>query len=210
MSTALLLGYAPIVVAAEDLPREAVLPLSLATTAASAALDQCAKDGYRVSVAVVDRAGVVRALMRGDGAGPHTVKSSVKKAYTAASLRGSTGDVAEMITKMPATQGLRDMNEKVLILEGDFQLRSAEKSSAESVSGARARRPLRCSLRPGRLGQYRREGKIYSRKVNSLSLIFRQRARSHCNSALFKEVSMRRVDLKPRMPGRLTVGGSHG
>ena len=102
--------------------REAVLPLSLATTAASAALDQCAKDGYKVSVAVVDRAGVVKVLMRGDGAGPHTVESSVKKAYTSASLRGSTGDVAEMIAKMPATQGLRDMNDKVLILAGGLPI----------------------------------------------------------------------------------------
>ena len=45
VSAALLFGYISIV-AAEDLPREAVLPLSLATTASSAALDKCAKDGY--------------------------------------------------------------------------------------------------------------------------------------------------------------------
>lgn len=122
VSTALLFGYVPIVVAVEDLPREAVLPLSLATTAASAALDRCAKDGYRVSVAVVDRAGVLRVLMRGDGAGSHTVESSVKKAYTSASLRGATGDVAEMIAKMPATQGLRDMNSNILILAGGLPI----------------------------------------------------------------------------------------
>jgi len=39
VGTALLFGYVPTVVATEDLPREAVLPLSLASTAASAALD---------------------------------------------------------------------------------------------------------------------------------------------------------------------------
>lgn len=118
VSTALLFGNVAIVVAADDLPREAVLPLSLATTAAAAALDKCAKDGYRVTVAVVDRAGVLRVLMRADGAGPHTVESSVKKSYTSASLRGPTGDLAEMIAKMPATQGLRDMNNNILILAG--------------------------------------------------------------------------------------------
>jgi glycine cleavage system regulatory protein len=69
-------------VRAAELPREAVLPLSLATKAATAAVAQCTQDGYRVSVAVVDRAGVVRALLREDGAGPHTVDSSRKKAYT--------------------------------------------------------------------------------------------------------------------------------
>jgi hypothetical protein len=51
-------GLSPVFVAAEELPREAVLPVSLAATAAKVAVDQCAKDGYRVSAAVVDLAGV--------------------------------------------------------------------------------------------------------------------------------------------------------
>jgi uncharacterized protein GlcG (DUF336 family) len=75
---------------AEDLPREAILPLASANKAAAAALEKCKQDGYKVSVAVVDRAGLVRTLMRADGAGPHTVDSSSKKAYTAASLRRPT------------------------------------------------------------------------------------------------------------------------
>lgn len=122
VSVAWLFGYVPMAVAMEDLPREAVLPLPLATTAASTALDKCAKDGYRVTVAIIDRAGVLRVLMRGDGAGPHTVESSTKKAYTAASLRGSTGDLAEMIAKMPVAQGLRDMNNNILILAGGLPI----------------------------------------------------------------------------------------
>ena len=105
-------------VSAAELPREAVLPLSLATKAASAAVEQCTKDGYRVSVAVVDRAGVVRALLREDGAGPHTVDSSRKKAYTSASLKRPTAELGELIAKMPAVQGLRDMNENILLLGG--------------------------------------------------------------------------------------------
>lgn len=107
---------------AEDLPREAVLPLALATKAATTALDKCTKDGYKVSVAVVDRAGVLRTVQRGDGAGPHTVDSSSKKAYTAASLRRPTSELAELITKMPTLQALREMNEKVLILGGGLPI----------------------------------------------------------------------------------------
>jgi uncharacterized protein GlcG (DUF336 family) len=108
--------------AAEELPREAVLPLTLANKAASAALEKCRQDGYRVSVAVVDRAGVTRTLMRGDGAGPHTTDSATKKAYTAASLRRPTGELAEMITKVPALQSLRDMSEKILLLGGGLPI----------------------------------------------------------------------------------------
>jgi uncharacterized protein GlcG (DUF336 family) len=113
-------------VSAAELPRETVLPLSLATQAAEAAVDQCTKDGYRVSVAVVDRAGVVRALLRQDGAGPHTIDSSRKKAYTSASLGRPTAELSELITKMPAVQGLRDMNDNILILGGGLPIRMGE------------------------------------------------------------------------------------
>lgn len=64
---------------ADALPKESVLPLGLANKAIQAALDTCTKDGYRVSVSVVDRDGVLRAMGRADGAGPHTVDSSRKK-----------------------------------------------------------------------------------------------------------------------------------
>ena len=117
-----IVGFFPAIVEAEELPREAVLPLSLATKAASAAVDQCAKDGYRVSVAVVDRSGTVRSFLRADGAGPHTVESSQKKAYTAASMRGPTGNVADLIAKTPSVQGLQHMNDKILFLAGGLPI----------------------------------------------------------------------------------------
>lgn len=108
--------------AAEPLPHETVLPLARASKAAQAAVEQCRKDGYRVSAAVVDRAGVVRALLRADGAGPHTTDSSRKKAYTAASLRRPTTELAELIAKVPAVRALRDMNEDILILGGGLPI----------------------------------------------------------------------------------------
>jgi uncharacterized protein GlcG (DUF336 family) len=46
-------------------------------------IDQCTKDGYKVSVTIVDRAGNVAAQLRGDGTGPHTMEFSRLKAYTA-------------------------------------------------------------------------------------------------------------------------------
>lgn len=108
--------------ASDELPKESVLPLSLAGKAIEASLDACKKDGYKVSAAVVDRAGVLRAMVRADGAGPHTVDSSRKKAYTAASLRRSTTELAELINKVPALQALRDMNDQVLVLGGGLPI----------------------------------------------------------------------------------------
>ena len=105
-------------VQAEQLPREAVLPLALAQKAAAAALAKCEEGGYKVSVAIADRGGNLKVLLRGDGAGPHTTDSSFRKAYTAASLRRSTLELAELIAKVPSIQALRDMNDKILILGG--------------------------------------------------------------------------------------------
>ncbi|MCC6139242.1 MAG: heme-binding protein [Nitrospira sp.] len=108
--------------AAQEMPKESVLPLSLAQRATQAAIEACKKDGYRVSVSVVDRAGLLRAMGRADGAGPHTVDSSRKKAYTAASLRRATSELADLISRMPAMQALRDMNEQILMLGGGLPI----------------------------------------------------------------------------------------
>jgi uncharacterized protein GlcG (DUF336 family) len=108
--------------ASDELPKEAVLPTGLAGQAIQASLDACKKDGYRVSVSVVDRAGVLRAMARADGAGPHTVDSSRKKAYTAASLRRPTSELAELINKVPSLQALREINDQILMLGGGLPI----------------------------------------------------------------------------------------
>ena len=110
------------VILADELPKESVLSLGVANKAIQAALEACKKDGYRVSVSVVDRAGVLRAMGRADGAGPHTVESSRKKAYTAASVRRPTSELADLITKIPSLQSLRDMNGDILILGGGLPI----------------------------------------------------------------------------------------
>lgn len=122
---------------ADELPKESVLPLSMATKALQASLEACKKDGYRISVSVVDRAGVLRAMGRADGAGPHTVESSRKKAYTASSVRRPTSELAELIAKMPALQSLRDMNPEILILGGGLPIEiGGEVVGAIGVGGA--------------------------------------------------------------------------
>ncbi|ULA66165.1 MAG: conserved exported protein of unknown function [Nitrospira sp.] len=130
-------GWLGAVHAADELPKESVLPAGLAGKAAQAALDACKKDGYRVSASVVDRAGVLRAMLRADGAGPHTVDSSRKKAYTAASLRRATSELADMIAKQPALQALREMNESILMVGGGLPIEIAgEVVGAIGVGGA--------------------------------------------------------------------------
>jgi uncharacterized protein GlcG (DUF336 family) len=125
LTVSLAIGFGSAVIrlaGAEELPREATLPVAMASKAAAAALEKCKQDGYRVTVTVVDRAGGVKAVLRGDGAGPHTTSSSRKKAYTAASLRRPTGELAELVAKTPALEGLRDMDHNILILGGGLPI----------------------------------------------------------------------------------------
>lgn len=123
MAMVFLIGLAaPRATLADELPKEPTLPLAAANKAIHAALEACKKDGYRVSVSVVDRAGVLRAMGRADGAGPHTIDSSRKKAYTAASVRRTTSELADLIAKVPTLQALRDMNSEILVLGGGLPI----------------------------------------------------------------------------------------
>jgi uncharacterized protein GlcG (DUF336 family) len=116
---------------AAALPDQKVLPLSLATEAAQAAVAACREKGFHISVAVTDQDGLVRALLRDDAAGPHTLDSSVKKAYTAASLGISTGVLTKIMLDHPDATGLRDMNDRILIMQGGLPI----KAGAEVIGG---------------------------------------------------------------------------
>jgi uncharacterized protein GlcG (DUF336 family) len=132
-----LIFSAGIIQAAEELPKESVLPSSVAVKAIQAAVDFCKKDGYRVTASVVDRAGVLRAMVRFDGAGPHTVESSRKKAFTAASLKRPTSELAELMAKTPTLQALRDMDRNILILGGGLPIEiNGEMVGGIGVGGA--------------------------------------------------------------------------
>jgi uncharacterized protein GlcG (DUF336 family) len=132
-----LIFSAGIIQAAEELPKESVLPSSVAVKAIQAAMDFCKKDGYRVTASVVDRAGVLRAMVRSDGAGPHTVESSRKKAFTAASLKRPTSELAELMAKTPTLQALRDMDRNILILGGGLPIEiNGEMVGGIGVGGA--------------------------------------------------------------------------
>lgn len=58
-----------------------------ALVAARAAIDDCRRQGYQVTVVVVDRFGIVQVLLRDRFAGVHTVGVATDKAWTAASFR---------------------------------------------------------------------------------------------------------------------------
>lgn len=121
---------------AEDVLLQKNISLALAHDAAEAALQNCSGKGWKVSVAVVDRAGQLKLQLRGDGAGPHTLDSSRRKAYTAASMREGTSKMLEISQKSPAAATL-PMIDGLLLLGGGLPIKVGDEViGAIGVSGA--------------------------------------------------------------------------
>lgn len=86
-------------------------------------LQSCKKDGYNVTVAVVDRTGSLKALARSEFAGPHTVESAQRKAFTSASMGQPTANLAKLVTDKPFLEGLKDMDPRMLLLGGGLPIK---------------------------------------------------------------------------------------
>ena len=121
---------------AEDVLLQKNISLALAHDAAEAALQNCSGKGWKVSVAVVDRAGQLKMQLRADDAGPHTLDSSRRKAYTAASMREGTSKMLEISQKSPAAATL-PMIDGLLLLGGGLPIKVGDEViGAIGVSGA--------------------------------------------------------------------------
>lgn len=94
----------------------------VANGVAMAAVEQCRKDGFRVSVAIVDRAGNLQVLIRDNGAGPHTADTARRKAFTSASMGISTAEFATRVAN-PAAAGLKEISD-VIPLAGALPIRA--------------------------------------------------------------------------------------
>src|SRR6266705_2965755 len=91
------------------------LTTDAALRAAQAALGQCQKQGYTVAVAVTDRAGQPLALLRDNLAGPHTSLTAINKAYTAASFRTDTSELAATTQAGKPSSGIRQLPQVVAV-----------------------------------------------------------------------------------------------
>lgn len=71
---------------------EQTITTDAAMLVAGTALAICRQDQQRVSITVVDQAGRIKAQVRDDGAAPHTLEHSYRKAYTALSYKMPSGE----------------------------------------------------------------------------------------------------------------------
>ena len=95
--------------------QERNVSLALAQEIAQGAVEACAAKNFNVAATVVDRAGIVRAVLRADRAGPHTVEASRRKAFTSASARNTTSAVLEASGSNPAARNLGQIDGFLLV-----------------------------------------------------------------------------------------------
>lgn len=137
-AAAMAAALAPLLAAAAEPATYTVRQLTMesALKAARAALASCRAAGYQVSVAVVDRQGLVQVQLRDRFAGPHTIEVSANKAWTAASTRTSTAEVQRITRPGEPLAGLRNVP-RITALGGGIPIEAGGSLlGAIGVSGA--------------------------------------------------------------------------
>ena len=133
VASASLLVAGPALAQAPQVEKNVSMAMSMAVM--QGALDQCTKDGYKVSVVIVDKGGNVAASVRGDGTGPHTMEFARMKAYTART-RNQTSLQTMKLLEDPANAFIRQIP-NVVGVGGGVPIRVGnEVIGAVGVSGA--------------------------------------------------------------------------
>ncbi len=128
-----ILAVSPALAQAPQVEKNVSMAMALAIIQGT--LEQCTKDGYKVSVVIVDKAGNVAASVRGDGTNPHTMEFGRLKAYTSRT-RGQTSLEFMKLTSDPANAYLKQIPNTVAVGGGVPIKAGNEVIGAVGVSGA--------------------------------------------------------------------------
>jgi len=133
LASASVLVTMPALAQAPQVEKNVSMALTMAVM--QGALDQCTKDGYKVSVVIVDKGGNLAAAIRGDGTNPHTVEFARLKAYTART-RNQTSQQTMKQMEDPANAFLKQIP-NVVGIGGGVPIRAGnEPIGGVGVSGA--------------------------------------------------------------------------
>ncbi len=127
------LALAPAIASAQVL-REANVSLAMANTMSLAALASCKAAGSAVTVAVVDRGGLLKTLMVHDNANPHNGDLARRKAYTARTYRMTSLQFRDR-SAMPEFSGQRMVADVVALGGGVPIVIGEDVIGAIAVSG---------------------------------------------------------------------------
>jgi uncharacterized protein GlcG (DUF336 family) len=121
--------------AASGLISERSISVNTALELATASLERCRADGFKVTVTVINRHARTAVVLSDDGVNPHTVENSMRKAYTAFTTRSSTAEMAKR--PQPGLSGFM-LLDRITPLEGGLPIFAANKElvGAIGISGA--------------------------------------------------------------------------
>lgn len=112
------------------------LSFNAAHQLAQAALEACRKEGYQVTITVLDRLGRTKVILHDDGANPHTLENSLRKAYTSLTFRTPSGEFGKRVTSTPTGAGTLHLD-KVSTSEGALPIRAGKDVvGSVGISGA--------------------------------------------------------------------------
>jgi len=81
------------------------LSLDMAEKIARASIEACRKMGFHTTMVVIDSSGTMKAFLRDDKTGPHTINLAQDKAYTALTLAGRFATSLAFATARNSTLG---------------------------------------------------------------------------------------------------------
>ncbi len=112
------------------------LTTETALKAALAALEKCRSEGFQVAVVVTDRNGLPQVMLRDRFGGAHTHETARRKAWTAASFRISTTELAEATAVGTPQSGIRHLEDVIMVGGGLLIDAGGTAVGAIGVSGA--------------------------------------------------------------------------
>jgi len=133
---AAMLALAPSLVSAQAVVTERTISQNAALEMASAALAACRKEGYKVTITVLNRAARTVVVLHDDGANPHTFENSLRKAYTSLTFRVPSGEFGKRVASTPPPHSPL-LLDKITTAEGALPILSnKEVIGAIGISGA--------------------------------------------------------------------------
>jgi len=125
---------APLAASAEGLLIERSISLDTAMRMATASLERCRADGYKVTITVLNRHARMIVVLSDDGINPHTVENSQRKAYTAFTTKAPSVEMGKRAQPNLAGFLLLD---RITTIEGGLPiLAGKELVGAIGISGA--------------------------------------------------------------------------
>ncbi len=111
------------------------MTLSLANSFGRNILSECNKLGKTGTVSVVDSAGNIVIVMRGDNVGPHNTLAAQRKAYTALSTKSNTYELMKKAQNNSEMANLNTVNELLLLGGGAPVIYKDQVIGAVGVAG---------------------------------------------------------------------------